>query len=573
MPTTRKQKKTRKSREAEMLSDIENLDIMLGGNHFDRNERNESVNSNQAGRPESLFGDEFGDENENEFPNPGNNGPSPNTELGHNSIRECSSVEINRLSSELNSRISREMDEMMNSVSVQIQRAINEAISSQILPQIQNAVMAGSGQLTNERWNVPAERPEGYSEILQNLEPRNNSKSKQTNDRPKDGFTSTNSRAYDMVTGENESPIEVPEFLTGRIPSTSHLNRSNDDLPLLDTTIPAQERIATAADSDPITRLADVLTTMQNRPTAQQLTIRPVNSNTMTFDGKSEKFELFEDLFHTMIKMQPEMTEQMKINHFHSLLRKNALQTFRNISSSNRQTLEDVLVIFRRKYVKPESQATAKHKWHRLVFDPNTMKLPDFLEELNQGAEKAFGDHAQKMIDSLLYAKLPPKLKRSVNMARLENGSYDEIVAHLERELELNALEESDDLPMATMTSSSTKPKTPLSTGQLSDITCNYCKEKGHMVKDCEKLKKKKEKDAQQGKSTQKKTYPECGTCGKKNHPEERCWQGAGAHLKPKRTRPEDSTENKPNPKAQKPQTKPTSSGSQSSYPNEKSKN
>ena len=573
MPTTRKQKKTRKSREAEMLSDIENLDIMLGGNHFDRNERNESVDSNQADRPESLFGDEFGDENENEFPNPGNNGPSPNTELGHNSIKECSSVEINRLSSELNSRISREMDEMMNSVSVQIQRAINEAISSQILPQIQNAVMAGSGQLTKERWNVPAERPEGYSEILQNLEPRNNSKSKQTNDRPKDGFTSTNSRAYDMVTGENESPIEVPEFLTGRIPSTSHLNRSNDDLPLLDTTIPAQERIATAADSDPITRLADVLTTMQNRPTAQQLTIRPVNSNTMTFDGKSEKFELFEDLFHTMIKLQPEMTEQMKINHFHSLLRKNALQTFRNISSSNRQTLEDVLVIFRRKYVKPESQATAKHKWHRLVFDPNTMKLPDFLEELNQGAEKAFGDHAQKMIDSLLYAKLPPKLKRSVNMARLENGSYDEIVAHLERELELNALEESDDLPMATMTSSSTKPKTPLSTGQLSDITCNYCKEKGHMVKDCEKLKKKKEKDAQQGKSTQKKTYPECGTCGKKNHPEERCWQGAGAHLKPKRTRPEDSTENKPNPKAQKPQTKPTSSGSQSSYPNEESKN
>ena len=573
MPTTRKQKKTRKSREAEMLSDIENLDIMLGGNHFDRNERNESVNSNQAGRPESLFGDEFGDENENEFPNPGNNGPSPNTELGHNSIRECSSVEINRLSSELNSRISREMDEMMNSVSVQIQRAINEAISSQILPQIQNAVMAGSGQLTKERWNVPAERPEGYSEVLQNLEPRNNSKGKQANDRLKDGFTNTNSRAYDMVTGENESPIEVPEFLTGRIPSTSHLNRSNDDLPLLDTTIPAQERITTAADSDPITRLADVLTTMQNRPTAQQLTIRPVNSNTMTFDGKSEKFELFEDLFHTMIKMQPEMTEQMKINHFHSLLRKNALQTFRNISSSNRQTLEDVLVIFRRKYVKPEPQATVKHKRHRLVFDPNTMKLPDFLEELNQGAEKAFVDHAQKMIDSLLYAKLPPKLKRSVNMARLENGSYDEIVAHLERELELNALEESDDLPMATMTSSSTKPETPLSTGQLSDITCNYCKEKGHMVKDCEKLKKKKEKDAQQGKSTQKKTYPECGTCGKKNHPEERCWQGAGAHLKPKRTRPEDSTENKPNPKAQKPQTKPTSSGSQSSYPNDESKN
>ena len=294
-----------------------------------------------------------------------------------------------------------------------------------------------------------------------------------------------------MVTGDNESPNHVPEFLTGRIPSRSHFNQSYEDINL-DTTIPAHDRIATAADPGPITRLADVLTTMQNRPTAQQLTIRPVNSNTMTFDGKSEKFELFEDLFHTMIKMQPEMTEQMKTTHFHSLLRKNALQTFRNINSTNRQTLEDVLVIFRQKYVKPESQATARHKWHRLVFDSNTMKLPDFLEELNQGAEKAFGEHAQKMIDSLLYEKLPPKLKKSVNTARLENGSYDEIVAHLERIVELNALEESDDIPMATMISSSAKPKTPLTTGQMPDITCNYCKEKGHMVRDCEKLKKKR---------------------------------------------------------------------------------
>ena len=156
----------------------------------------------------------------------------------------------------------------------------------------------------------------------------------------------------------------------------------------------------------------------------------------MTFDGKSEKLYLFEDLFHTMIKMQPEMSEQMKMIHFHSLLRKNALQPVRNISTADRQTLEDVLVIIRRKNVKPESQATAKHKWHRLVFDPKTTKIPEFIEELNQSAEKAFGDNAQKVIDSLLYAKLPLKVERSVNMARLENGSYEEIVAHLERELE-----------------------------------------------------------------------------------------------------------------------------------------
>ena len=252
------------------------------------------------------------------------------------------------------------------------------------------------------------------------------------------------------------------------------------------------------------------------------------------------------------------------------------MQTFRNISTADRQTLENVLIIFRRKYVKPESQATAKHKWHRLVFDPNTTKLPDFLEEVNQSAEKAFGDNAQKMIDSLLYAKLQPKLKRSVNIAGLENGSYDEIVARLERQLELNALEESDDLPMASMTSSTTKAKkakTVPSNVQMSDITCNYCKEKGHMVKDCEKLKKEKKENSQQGKSTQKKINPKCGSFGKTNHPEERCWQGAGAHLKPKRTRPEDPSDNDPDSKASKPHYKPASSSSQSSSSKDDSKN
>ena len=132
-----------------------------------------------------------------------------------------------------------------------------------------------------------------------------------------------------------------------------------------------------------------------------------------------------------MIKMQPEMTEAMKFNHFHAHLRKEALQTFRNISALNKKTLDDVLFVFRRKYVKPESQATANHKWYKLIFDPN-LTLPNFSEELSECAERAFGDNAHHMIDNLLYAKLPPHLKRSLNLAYPENGTYDQIVAHLE---------------------------------------------------------------------------------------------------------------------------------------------
>ena len=332
MPTTRKQKKARKSRGLEMLSDIENIDIMLGENHFNARESEGSLNSNLPRRSRSSASNESENENGNVDRNQRKNHSRANTEYDHNSVTANSSAEINKLSSELNSRISREMDEMMNSVSVQIQRAISDAISTQVLPPIQNVIMAGSRHGTRKGWDVPAERPELISEVQRKLNAKNNLRDEQDENQLNNDFPDLN--VHDMVTGDNESPNPVPEFLTGRIPSRSHLNQSYEDINL-DTTIPAHERIATAADPGPITRLADVLTTMQNRPTAQQLTIRPVNSNTMTFDGKSEKFELFEDLVHTMIKMQPEMTEQMKINHFHSLLRKSALQTFRNINSIN----------------------------------------------------------------------------------------------------------------------------------------------------------------------------------------------------------------------------------------------
>ena len=68
-----------------------------------------------------------------------------------------------------------------------------------------------------------------------------------------------------------------------------------------------------------------------------------------------------------------------------------------------------------------------------LSFDPNTKSLSDFLQDLNEYAEQEFGDQAQQIIDSFLYAKLPPHFKRSNNLAHLENGTYDQIVAHLEK--------------------------------------------------------------------------------------------------------------------------------------------
>ena len=99
-----------------------------------------------------------------------------------------------------------------------------------------------------------------------------------------------------------------------------------------------------------------------------------------TFDGKSEKFELFEDLFQTGLKIHNQLTEENKLNYFHSLMRGDALQTFKNISSPNRENLTEILTVFRRKYVTLQSMATAKHKFQQLVFNPANQKLIEFLD-------------------------------------------------------------------------------------------------------------------------------------------------------------------------------------------------
>ena len=118
----------------------------------------------------------------------------------------------------------------------------------------------------------------------------------------------------------------VPEFLTGRPmqprqPLPLQRQNSNND-ESQDPILLVQETTSQATPSDPINRLAEVLVGMNNRPSAHTLMVRPVSTTTLTFDGKSEKVEIFEDLLHTMIKMQPDMTEAMKLNHFYSLLQK-----------------------------------------------------------------------------------------------------------------------------------------------------------------------------------------------------------------------------------------------------------
>ena len=235
-----------------------------------------------------------------------------------------------------------------------------------------------------------------------------------------------------------------------------------------------------------------------------------------TFDGKSEKFELFEDLFQTSLKIYNQLTEEDKLHFSHSLMRGDALQTFKNISSPNRENLTEILTVFLRKYVKPQSMATAKHKFQQLVFNLANQTLIDYLEELQKLAKMdAFGVDAQAIIEQFIYAKMPPHLKKSINQAHLKKGTCEQIVRHLERDLELNSLEYPDETQVNTVMYKQQIDGNPDNAGNINSDT-NDSNPNNHKID-----------------RKSRTLYRPCETCGKTNQSAERCYVGANVANRP----------------------------------------
>ena len=100
-------------------------------------------------------------------------------------------------------------------------------------------------------------------------------------------------------------------------------------------------------------------------------------------------------------------------------MRGDALQTFKKTNGPTRENLGEILAVFRGRYVKPQSMATAKHKFQKLVSSPANQKIVDFLDELQKLAKDAFGIAVYAIIDQFIYDKMPPHLRKSTNQAHL----------------------------------------------------------------------------------------------------------------------------------------------------------
>ena len=392
-----------------------------------------------------------------------------------------------------------------------------------------------------------------------------------------------------MVTGGPEEICDNPHTMTAtqeKIPYCSPTTSSGKQKKARSTIQPQfrSEKTPATIEADQILLAPQQLATNSNsvnlNNNISRISKLPKSLTTTmpTFDGKSEKFELLEDLFQTSLKIHNQLTQEDKINYFHSLMRGDTLQTFKNITNPNRDNLGEILTVFRRKYVKSQSMATAKHKYQRLVFNPANQKVNDFLDELQKLAKDAFGVAAQAIIEQFIYTKMPPPLKKPINQTHLENGTYGQIVLHLEKELELNGLEAPDEMPINTVTQQALQQ-----TSNKSRPTCYPCKKPGHYENQCRQLKREKDQtrnntnnaNNNNGKAQtnsnpnnnkvanntkgnninnqrdrkSRPVFPPCETCGRNNHSTEKCYIGANAANRspPRNRRPEGQNQGQQN--------------------------
>ena len=143
MPSTRKQEaREKRSRQSDVMSDIENMDVMLGGYSRSELESNSEDRSNEVNlgpdrpRQETI-------RNSEDFRSLLNTNSRDNSEI---------TIETARLiNSEVTNQVSRKLNELKKDLNTQILDSINLAINEKVLPAFQNTI---GSQLNGFRANM-----------------------------------------------------------------------------------------------------------------------------------------------------------------------------------------------------------------------------------------------------------------------------------------------------------------------------------------------------------------------------------------------------------------------------------
>ena len=227
MPSTRKQRaKERRSTQLDKISDVENVDILLGS--YSR-------------------GDERIDQSENELHlDSGSNRPQQNSNMTgedfrsllNTNSRENSEMTIQTtrmISDEISSQVTRKFNDNRSSLNLQIEEAINAAITEKVLPSIENSLVAheranltmedqrASGLQDSPRASYFTLADQRSSGLLRNSEVTNPQKTKKS--RLKMGFSLAHQRemsrdcSVDSYTNERNRDTCYEDIVSERAPT------------------------------------------------------------------------------------------------------------------------------------------------------------------------------------------------------------------------------------------------------------------------------------------------------------------------------------------------------------------
>ena len=142
------------------MSDIENLDVMLG-NYANSDIRDQETVDQMEIDPESSKRQQGFGQEESNYRSLLNTNLSENSEI---------TVEFSRaISSEISSQLSRKLEEMKSDLNSHILKAINSAIDEKILPSIEN-VIANKREAKNTKWDLRSDgrHPDRNIQMTQN---------------------------------------------------------------------------------------------------------------------------------------------------------------------------------------------------------------------------------------------------------------------------------------------------------------------------------------------------------------------------------------------------------------------
>ena len=289
--------------------------------------------------------------------------------------------------------------------------------------------------------------------------------------------TSTRS---DMVTGVSANPLPTPNAQPPR--TTPHSLQ------------------------DP--QMGDVMSEIQHlRATMTDGVIQPkiLQTQVPLFRGNREKYNEFEHLLKNHLRSHMHiLTEEQELNYFQSLLRDDAIDFWQTLKITTETTLTEILQAFNKEYAKDYLKQVSKYKFDQMRYDPTTESFADFLTKFKKLAKQAYGDKANDIAETFLFAKLPIQIQNELAMAGKHEATSEEIKTFVQRRCQyaqllsntsgMQPLNNLQNYPVkqqanqqTATTNNSGKTTTNKEVKRKFEGNCRYCNIVGHKWIECRK--------------------------------------------------------------------------------------